>query len=117
MSITVAHSRTLTATITKVGGGSVSIAANAGSASVQLLAAIKGDKGDKGDTGTSGAGYIHTQDVPSATWTITHNLGFRPDVSVTDSAGTEVEGGVAHPTINQTVITFSGGFSGFARLT
>jgi hypothetical protein len=60
--------------------------------------------------------YVHEQALPSDTWTITHNLGFRPDVSVTDSAGSEVEGGVNHPTVNQTVLTFSGAFSGTARL-
>lgn len=61
--------------------------------------------------------YTHEQASPSATWTINHNLGFFPVVAATDSAGSEVEGDVAHPTANQTVLTFSGAISGVARLT
>ena len=60
--------------------------------------------------------YLHSQASPSTTWTINHNLGSTPAVTVTDSAGEECEGEVDHPTLNQTVITFSAAFSGTARL-
>lgn len=87
---------------------------------IAVVVGGKGDKGDKGDTGengTSGAGYTHTQASASAVWTINHNLGFRPTVYVIDSAGSDVEGSVVHTSLNQVVITFSGAFSGYARLT
>ena len=62
------------------------------------------------------AAYVYTQAMPSAVWTINHNLGFRPVVYIIDTAGTEVVGFVEHPTVNQAVITFSAGFAGQARL-
>ncbi len=33
-----------------------------------------GATGPQGDPGLSGANYVHNQMVPSATWTVTHNL-------------------------------------------
>lgn len=60
--------------------------------------------------------HTHVQSVPAATWTIDHNLGFRPNVSVTDTAGDDCEGDVDHPTVNQTVVAFSASFAGTARL-
>ena len=30
--------------------------------------------------GGGGAAYVHTQSTPATTWTINHNLGFRPTV-------------------------------------
>lgn len=61
--------------------------------------------------------YVHDQSTPSDTWVINHNLGRRPAVvSVIDTAGTEVHGGVSHPSSTQTVLTFSAPFSGKARL-
>ena len=65
---------------------------------------------------SSDASYIHAQAVPSTTWTITHNLGKYPAVTVIDSAGEEVEGEVAHASLNALQITFSAGFSGTASL-
>jgi len=61
--------------------------------------------------------YTHNQGVPSTTWTINHNLGFRPVVAVTDSAGDECVGDIAHSNTNTLVVTFSSSFSGRARLT
>ena len=36
--------------------------------------------------------YTHTQNSPSAVWTINHNLGGNPTAVVLDSAGTQCEG-------------------------
>lgn len=60
--------------------------------------------------------YRYIQDIPAATWTIIHNLGFRPNVSVVDSAGTEVIGEVSYPDVNTVVIDFSAQFAGEAYL-
>lgn len=73
--------------------------------------------GPQGPAGTFSAGdvaYVHTQSVSSATWTINHNLGFNPVAVVLDSAGTQCEGAIAYPSINQMVITFTGAFTGTA---
>jgi hypothetical protein len=60
--------------------------------------------------------YRHNQIATSTTWTITHNLRFRPNVTVFDSAGSMVEGSVAHVSANQLTIQFSVALSGTAVL-
>jgi len=60
--------------------------------------------------------YAHTQSVSSATWTITHNLGYRPAVSVVDSGGNYVVGDVNYVSVNALTISFSAPFGGFAYL-
>ena len=82
----------------------------------------KGDKGDQGDQGiqgppgSDGGRYTHVQTVPSDTWTINHNLGYNPNISIVDSVGNIVEGNYQFVTTNQMVATFSGAFSGTAYL-
>lgn len=63
-----------------------------------------------------GLAYIHTQSTPAATWTINHNLGYRPSVELLDSGSQEIDGDISHPTINQTVVTLSPPTAGLARL-
>lgn len=60
--------------------------------------------------------YIHTQAVASTTWTITHNLGTKPNVVIIDSAGTHVLGDVTYTSDNQVILSFSAAFSGAAYL-
>lgn len=61
--------------------------------------------------------FIFTQGVPSALWTITHNLGTFPAVTVRDSTGDVVETGVRYLNANQLQIFVSNPFSGSALLT
>jgi hypothetical protein len=75
--------------------------------------------GPQGPAGVFTAGdvaYTHTQSVSSATWTINHNLGFNPVAVVLDSGGTQCEGAISYPTINQMVIVFTGAFTGIAYI-
>ena len=65
---------------------------------------------------TSRVSYTYTQGVASATWNITHNLHFYPNVTVQDSAGNIVEGEIAYNTLDSLVVTFSTAFSGEAYL-
>ena len=58
--------------------------------------------------------YTHIQGSVSSTWTINHNLGFRPSITVIDSGGSQAIGDRTDPTVNQTILTFSPGFSGTA---
>jgi hypothetical protein len=60
--------------------------------------------------------YHHTQGVSSATWVITHNLGWYPNVTIVDSSGSVVEGDILYVTNTSLTITFSGAFSGNAYL-
>jgi hypothetical protein len=56
--------------------------------------------------------YSHNQNSASATWTITHNLGKNPSISVVDSAGTGVIGQVSYVSLNQLIVYFTEPFSG-----
>lgn len=58
--------------------------------------------------------YEFTQATPSATWTVNHNLGKIPAITVIDSAGSEVVGSYTHTDANNTVLEFSGAFAGKA---
>jgi len=60
--------------------------------------------------------YVFIQSTPSATWTITHNLGKFPSVSVVDSANTVVYGNIDYINENSLTITFSAAFGGKAYM-
>lgn len=72
-------------------------------------------QGPQGPTGSGG--YIHEQSSASTTWTINHNLGFKPSVELLDSGSQEIDGEVFHPSVNQTVVTLNPASAGIARLT
>ena len=72
----------------------------------------------QGPQGPAGSGaYIHEQSSASTTWTINHNLGFKPSVELLDSGSQEIDGEVFHPSVNQTVVTLNPASAGIARLT
>jgi len=60
--------------------------------------------------------YTHTQGVSSDTWTINHNLGFHPNLTVIDSGGTIYEGEITYTNTVSLTVTFSAAFSGKAYL-
>jgi hypothetical protein len=64
----------------------------------------------------TGGSYIHTQSTASPTWTITHNLGYYPAVSVVDSGDNHVIGDVNYVSINTVSVSFSASFGGKAYL-
>lgn len=64
------------------------------------------------DTGT----YVSCQDAPLSVWTITHNLGKFPSVTVVDSGNSVVIGDVDYTNSNVLRITFAAAFSGCAYL-
>jgi hypothetical protein len=66
--------------------------------------------------GSGTAAYVYQQLTPATTWTINHNLGYRPSVELLDSGSQEIDGAVSHPTVNQTVVTLSPATAGLARL-
>ncbi len=70
-----------------------------------------------GSTAATGTAYLHDQASASAVWTITHNLGFRPNIQAFDSAGDEASGGtIVHVSANQLTVTWSAAFGGKAYL-
>jgi hypothetical protein len=60
--------------------------------------------------------YRHTQTAPSRVWEVVHNLGKFPSVTITDADGNEYESEVKHIDLNNTLLTFSEAFAGFADL-
>lgn len=77
----------------------------------------QGDVGPQGPPGESGAGYTHTQSSDLSTWTIAHNLGFRPAVQAFSVGGVEIIGDIAHLSTDVVMISFVSPQRGFARLT
>jgi hypothetical protein len=74
----------------------------------------QGPPGASGADGVDGGSYYHIQAGVSDTWTVTHNLGYRPNVTAFNSADGEVEGDVVHNSVNDFTITFTSAFSGYA---
>jgi len=67
--------------------------------------------------GSADKNYVHIQNASSATWTINHNLGKKPSVSVTTAAsGALVIGEVTYTNNNTLVVSFDSPFSGTAHL-
>ena len=58
--------------------------------------------------------FVFNQVIPAAVWTVNHNLGKFPAVSVVDSVGRRILGDEQHISSNQTVLTFMAEFSGKA---
>lgn len=59
--------------------------------------------------------FIHTQSTPSATWTVNHHFGIKPEVDVL-VAGQLAEADVSHTNNETTVITFGAPVTGTAHL-
>ena len=71
-----------------------------------------------GPQGPAGTGaFVYQQSTPATVWTINHNLGYRPSVELLDAGSQEIDGEVAHPSVNQTVVTLNPASAGLARLT
>lgn len=73
--------------------------------------------GPQGAQGPVGAGFDFNQAISAATWTINHNLGYKPSVDVYDSGSQQIQAEVSHTSVNQTVILLTAPIAGFARLT
>ena len=77
---------------------------------------IQGIQGPVGPSGEGDLNYTHNQPNPSAEWTITHNLGKFPSVSVADSGGNQWQTEVDYVDENTCIVRFSSAFSGKAYL-
>lgn len=60
--------------------------------------------------------FKFSQTVSSSTWTIVHNLGYFPSVSVIDSVGNFVTGNIDYTDANTITLTFKTAFKGKAYL-
>lgn len=60
-------------------------------------------------------GFMFTQNTPSSTWTVPHNLGYMPHVSAYTTGGVEFMVDVEHQSPNVAILKLSTPMSGFAR--
>ena len=82
-------------------------------ATVTYLQTIRGEDGEPGEPGVGA--YRHYQVAASMTWTVTHNLGFRPSVFAVDSAGEWIIPGATRYLDDNTVeLVFSASVGGEA---
>lgn len=98
---------TNTVTVTENGGSTVVTVPVTNT----VTAVTQGPQGPAG-----GSAFVYQQAAPAATWTINHNLGYKPSVELLDAGSQEIDGEVAHPTDNQTVVTLNPASAGLARL-
>lgn len=87
------------------------------SAAQPVQFSVLGIQGPSGGGGGGGARYQHNQGASSATWTVNHNLGFRPQCEVFSPGWVQIEVAILHATDNQTVITFNTAQTGQAIFT
>lgn len=66
--------------------------------------------------GESLTSFTYNQTTASNTWSITHNMGKRPSVTVVNSAGQSVIGEVSYINVNQLTVQFKNPFKGKAYL-
>lgn len=71
--------------------------------------------GERGPQGPAGVSYTHLQPAAAITWTINHNLGFRPAISLFTVGGVEFDAAITHISDNQAVVSLAIPTAGAAR--
>jgi len=83
--------------------------ARSGGASVRLV-------GTQGPAGASGSGggstYTHTQSSALASWTVAHNLGRKPSITVVDNLDNRIEPDVTYLDTNTVRVTHASALIG-----
>lgn len=83
---------------------------------VSSIASAVDVRGSPGLPGEGSAFYKYSQNTPSATWIIVHNLGFEPQTQVFSLGGVRIEAFIQNLSLTTTQIIFSSPFSGYAIL-
>jgi hypothetical protein len=109
----------------------VQVTADAGTGTRLVAAASDGHHNANADLTVTGSGastklavatrtvavrYTHVQGSAATSWTITHNLGEFPSVTVVDSGGSVCMGDITYNSANQLTLSFGAAFSGTAYL-
>ena len=66
--------------------------------------------------GESLTSFTHNQTTTATSWTITHNMGKHPSVTVVDSANSYVIGNIEYISSNSLTVSFKNAFKGKAYL-
>src|SRR5690606_27007085 len=84
---------------------------------LDFLESLKGEKGEDGNAGSdSDKNWVHDQFTPESVWVINHPLNKKVAVTVTDTAGTVVEGEVTINDGTMVIVKFNAPFKGEAIL-
>ena len=75
-----------------------------------------GPPGPIGAAGISGGSFTFEQQTNSTSWSITHNLGYRPSVLAIDYGGNIIEGDIVHVNVNTVNLNFISAETGYAYL-
>lgn len=79
---------------------------------------VQGPPGERGPAGPGGGGYQeHVQATPAKVWTVSHDFGRPPAVTVVDVDGNEIDAGVFYPDDQTVIITLGPATAGRAHLT
>jgi hypothetical protein len=81
--------------------------------SEQIIVTEIGIQGPPGPPGID-LTYEHSQLIASDTWTINHQLGKHPAITVVDSGGSVVFGDITYSSLNTAIVRFSVPFGGNA---
>ena len=81
-----------------------------------INAGPQGPLGNPGPAGPSNPTMNFVQASPSTEWTINHDFGFYPSISIFTVGGIEMMGEALNTTFNQTLVRFNASVAGSARL-
>lgn len=73
--------------------------------------------GVQGPPGAASGGIEYPFLTPAAQWTINHNLGYRPSVTLRGISQAQIGGDVDLPNVTQAIVTFASATAGYARVT
>ncbi len=76
-----------------------------------------GTQGPAGPAGDAGSQFVYTQASDSASWTVNHNLGHRPQVTLLTVGGSEFFADITHNSVNQLTVTLKTALAGSAICT
>jgi hypothetical protein len=91
----------------------------------EIIIASPGPQGPQGLQGEPGVfadipvtifSFTWEQQTNEIVWTIQHNLGYRPNVSIIDYGRNNIEADISHVDVNELTITFTSATSGYAYL-
>lgn len=75
-----------------------------------------GPPGPQGPPGSAASTFVHNQSTPEASWVISHDLPYLPNITIVDSAGSQIEGDVVYTSGTTVTVTLSAATAGKAFL-
>lgn len=111
-----ANNLTLTPTVNEIILASLGLQGPPGPTGATGAAGTNGTNGTNGNNGVSGGSFVFEQQSNAIIWNVTHNLGYRPAVTIQDYGKITIEGDLSHTDVNHLVLTFSEAVSGYAYL-